>query len=83
MMRTTVDLDEPILRDLKKLQQSEGKTLGQLISELVASALAMRKSRRLTPKRFEWQSRAMGLRVDLSDKDAVHSALDDRSRETP
>jgi predicted DNA-binding ribbon-helix-helix protein len=33
-MRTTVDLDDPILKDLKKIQQKEGKSLGRLISSL-------------------------------------------------
>jgi hypothetical protein len=43
-MRTTIDLDGPILRDLKRLQKKENKTLGELVSELVAGGLAARNS---------------------------------------
>jgi len=32
MARTTVDIDDPILRELKELQRRERKSLGRLIS---------------------------------------------------
>ena len=30
-MRTTVDIDTPVLQDLKRLQKKEGKTLSQVV----------------------------------------------------
>ena len=81
-MRTTIDLDGPILRDLKRLQKKERKTLGQLVSELVAGGLAARKASGAERRRFKWISRPMGARVDLRDKDAVYSVLDQGSHET-
>ena len=42
-MRTTVDIDDPILNDLKKLRKAERKSLGRLISDLLAQALQERK----------------------------------------
>ena len=42
-MRTTLDIDDPILKDLKKIQQKEGKSLGRLISDLLARAIRERK----------------------------------------
>lgn len=75
-MRTTVDLDAPILRELKRLQKIEGKSLGRLVSELLATALAGRKTPRDRRQPFQWIARPMGARVDLADKDAVHSILD-------
>jgi hypothetical protein len=39
MPRTTVDIDASVLRELKKRQVRERKTLGQLISELLAKAI--------------------------------------------
>ena len=74
-MRTTIDLDGPILRDLKRLQKEENKTLGQLVSELVAGGLAARKAGK-EQRRFKWISRPMRARVDLRDKDAVYRSLD-------
>ena len=81
-MRTTIDLDGPILRDLKRLQKKEKKTLGQLVSELVAGGLAARRASGTARHRFKWISRPMGARVDLRDKDAVYAALDRSSHET-
>ena len=76
-MRTTIDLDGPILRDLKRLQKKENKTLGQLVSELVAGGLAARQAGK-GRRRFKWISRSMGARVDLHDKDAVYRVLDEK-----
>lgn len=75
MPRTTVDLDASVLRELKRLQAKEGKSLGQLISERLAAALA-REKQPSAPARLEWTSRAMGARLDLEDKEAVRAALE-------
>ena len=40
-MRTTLDLDAPVLNGLKRLQQREGQSLGRLASDLLATALAL------------------------------------------
>ena len=44
MARTTVDIDTPILKELKRLGRKEGVTLGALISRLLAQALNDSKS---------------------------------------
>ena len=78
-MRTTVDIDDPILREVKVILEQEGRSMGAVVSELLADALARRRA---TPERptFRWNSRPMKALVDLADKDAVHTALDaDRS----
>lgn len=76
-MRTTIDIDAVVLRDLKRLQQEEDRTLGALVSELLAQALQSRgaatKKRRKT--RFKTFSLGRAL-VDLDDKVAVQAALD-------
>ncbi len=78
-MRTTLDIDAPVLRDLRELQKREGGTLGELASRLLAEALARRPKKPSTPT-FEWTARAMGARVDLADKDVVYSILDRADR---
>lgn len=75
-MRTTVDLDLPILRELKRLQKVERKSLGRLVSDLLAQALAARRARGASRPAFQWVSRPMNARIDLADKDALHAALD-------
>jgi hypothetical protein len=74
-MRTTVDIDEPVLKEVRRLQQREGRPLGRLVSDLLAEALGRRRGRGAEPPGFSWTSRSMDARVDLADKDAVQAAL--------
>ncbi len=76
MPRTTLDIDAPILRDLKRLRKREGKSLGRLVSDLLAQALEPHRTREAERQQFEWISRPMQARVDLADKDVVYSILD-------
>ncbi len=77
--RTTIDIDAAVLRRLKERKRREGKTLGQLVSELLASALREPES---SPAEREhglaWISQPMGARVDLEDKEALRRALEGR-----
>jgi hypothetical protein len=75
MARTTVDIDASVLRELKKRQERERKTLGQLISELLAKAM---ESEHDAPPPFAWVTKDLQPRVDLEDKDALWSILDER-----
>ncbi|MGH3032587.1 MAG: antitoxin [Gaiellaceae bacterium] len=76
MARTTIDIDAAVLRRLKERKGREGKTLGQLVSELLAGAL--RETDAPAPRELGWTSRPMGARVDLEDKEAVRRALEGR-----
>lgn len=75
MPRTTVDIDASVLRELKKRQRREKKPLGQLISELLAKAIDSEPD--LVPP-FTWAAKDLRPRVDLEDKDAIWSILDER-----
>ena len=68
--RTTLDIDTPILREAKAIQEKEGRSMGAVVSELLADALARRRGSRTRPATFRWTSRPMNALVDLSDKDA-------------
>lgn len=76
MARTTIDIDAAVLRELKKRQRREGKSMGQLVSELLAASL--RRESEEAPPPFEWTSKSMRARVDLEDKEAVLRVLEDR-----
>ncbi len=76
MPRTTLNLDAPILRDLKRLQKREGKSLGRLVSDLLAQALRQATRDKTTDPVFRWHSQPLGSRVDLGDKEAVRAFLD-------
>ena len=74
-MRTTVDIAAPILKEVKAIQKREGRSMGAVISELLADALARRRPSRSRPP-FRWTSRPMKSLVDLTDKEAVYAAMD-------
>lgn len=75
MARTTLDIDAAVLRELKKRQKREGKTLGQLVSELLAGALDRDREPAHDGGPFMWFSKPMEALVDLEDKEAVRRAL--------
>jgi hypothetical protein len=75
-MRTTVDIDGPILRELKRLQKQEGKTLGRLVSDLLAIAIAQGKTKGTATREVRWISKSMDARVDLADRDAILTAME-------
>ena len=75
MARTTVNIEKPVLAEVKKVQKTEGKTLGRVVSELLAEALANRKKRPRRQRRFKWNARPMSPRIDLSDKEQLWSVL--------
>jgi hypothetical protein len=69
IMRTTLDIDDLIFKEVKALHEKEGRSMGAVISELLAEALARRRSARERPP-FLWTSRDMRPLVDISDKEA-------------
>ncbi len=77
MSRTTINIDTPILKDLKRRQKIERKSLGRLVSDLLAESLARYDAKKPARPAFRWTSKPMGARVDLRDKEAVHAAMQD------
>lgn len=78
MPRTTLNLDAFVLRKVKRRARDQGKSVGDIISELLASALAQRHRRGRHPV-FRWRTARMGpAKTDLEDKEAIRRALGDR-----
>lgn len=78
MARTTIDIDDTVLAELRELQRREGRTLGSLTTELLAGALTARRRGNGTPRpAFTWITRPMGTpRVDVDSAAAVQAFLD-------
>ena len=77
MSRTTLDLDPSVLRDLRRRSRDQGKSMGQVASELLARSLREGDGRPAGGAQLGWISRDLGRpRVDLEDKEAVRSVLD-------
>jgi hypothetical protein len=75
-MRTTVDIETSIMKDLKKIRQQEGRSLGRIISDLLAQALAERKSTKAPAKPPKWISKRMGAYVDIADHEALYAVME-------
>lgn len=76
MSRTTMNIEDTVLSELKELQQTEDRPLGDLASELLAEALTARKTKKAKPRPFRWKSWSLGLKIDLRDKETLHRILD-------
>ncbi len=75
MARTTIDLDPAVLRELRRRSARDGKSMGQVASELLARAVA--EPADLPAPEFVWTSAALGpALVDLEDKEALRRVLD-------
>jgi hypothetical protein len=79
-MRTTIDLDATVVKELKRRSQSAGKSMGQLASELLATSLKQPSGRPRNPDGLTWIAKDLGPPlVDLEDKEAVRALLDVRA----
>jgi hypothetical protein len=79
-MRTTLDIDAPILEEVKRLHQREGKARGRLVSDLLAESLSRRREGEPKSSPFRWFAQPMGARVHPGDRDAVLDAMDESGR---
>ncbi len=78
IMRTTVDIELPILKELKSFSKQHHFSLGKAVSSLLAEALSAHKAKKKSPPKFQWYSRNMGpAKIDILDKDALYSILDE------
>ena len=75
MTRTTIDIDAPVLREIKNLQKKEGQSMGKIVSRLLVQALARGETAEQAPN-LKWVSQPMHPRLDLSDKEAIYAVLD-------
>ncbi|MFZ4732823.1 MAG: hypothetical protein ACOYK7_09850 [Pirellulales bacterium] len=76
-MRTTIDIDAPLLAEVKALGKRQGKSLGRVVSDLLAAALAARRpGRKSASEKLAWVARPMQARVDLADREALLDAME-------
>jgi len=76
MTRTTIDLDASVLEQLRRRAAIEHKSMGQLASERLAVALDEQPTE--PAPAAKWPTKRMGKpKIDLDNKEALRSALDD------
>ncbi|MDX2021895.1 MAG: hypothetical protein SF187_16780 [Deltaproteobacteria bacterium] len=76
MARTTVNIEDPLLEELKAIGKEENASLSDVVSEALALGLAARKKAKKAPPAFKWVSQPLEPMVNLKDKDALANALD-------
>jgi len=78
-MRTTLDIDDQLLRAARERARSGGKTLTAVVEEALAALLTARppkgKRYRLRWKTFSGKPLPG---VDLADRDSLHDVMDGR-----
>ena len=77
MARTTLDIDDRILRDLKKRAAAEGRTLQSVVNEYLKRAAATAVGPPYTLQLEGWQA-ALQPGVDLFDRDSLFDLMDGR-----
>ena len=77
IMRTTIDLDATVVKELKRRSQGAGKSMGQLASELLARSLREQEGRPARGPSLKWIAKDLGRPlIDLEDKEALRAVLD-------
>jgi hypothetical protein len=79
-MRTTLDIDAPILAELKRLGQTEHIPMGRLVSELLGRALREAAPRHPAQFKLSWIEKPMKAKVDLADREALYEAMEDEGK---
>jgi hypothetical protein len=79
-MRTTMDLDPSVLKELRRRSRGAGKSMGKLASELLARSLHEDEGKEPSALELTWISGNLGQpRVDLEDKEALRAVIEDSS----
>lgn len=74
MPRTTLDIDPSVLTQLRRRGRDQGKSMGQVASEILAAGLEKPHE----PAPFRWKTHNLGKpKVDLEDKEALRRALEE------
>jgi hypothetical protein len=74
-MRTTLDIEKPVLVNLKELARKRRRSMSCMASDLLAEALSRAETSSPSPV-FSWNSKNMGARVEVDDKEAIYELLD-------
>jgi len=78
-MRTTVNLDEHLIREAKQLAAAKGQTLSEVIEEALRARLAQRHAQRERERVSLPTFKGRGVRpgIDLKDWASVLDAMDE------
>lgn len=74
MKRTTLILEDGCMERLREMARRQGRTISDLVGEILAEGLQKRRARSAAPELPRYD---MGKpRVDLADRDALEAAME-------
>lgn len=75
MAKTTVDIDDRLLREVRALSHKNGLSIKETLERLIASGLSTihQKPRE---KKLTWKMSPSAALVDIRDKDALYRAIE-------
>ncbi len=76
-MRTTIDLDDRLLREAKKQAAERGVPLRQIIEECLARGLAPRRREPAPPLRWKTTAGPAAPGTDFADRDRLYDAMNE------
>jgi hypothetical protein len=79
-MRTTIRLEDALLRKAKAAAAASGRSLNELIVDAIRAALSPRPSASRVRELPTYQGRGLQPGVDLDDSAALLDLMDDRDR---
>ncbi len=77
-MRTTLAIDDDLLKGIKEKAAREGRTLQEVANELLRQALVQQKPRRKVKLALRGWKAALQPGVDLLDRDKLFDLMDGR-----
>lgn len=77
LMRTTVNIDDELLRRAKELAARTGRSLGDVVDDALRLALASRRPRREVPPLPVFGGSGLQPGVDLDDREAMAELMGD------
>ncbi len=80
-MRTTLDIDDQLMRRVKKQAAEEGQTVTAFIESALREAFARRRGSGKESYRLQWVTARGRLKpgVDLTDRDSLYERMEERS----
>lgn len=80
-MRTTLDIDDKLMRGVKRRAAETGQTITRVIENALREAFTRQKASRGRPYKLRWVTARGRLRpgVDLTDRDSLYERMDGRS----
>jgi hypothetical protein len=75
-MKTTLNIDDTVMAELKREAARQGRTMSELVETALRLLLRAQRRREALPPLPTFNSG--GLLVDIADRDALYDVMDDR-----